>query len=473
MTPIRTSVLLAALLAAALPLQAQEVLVPWDEAGRVEVIDQRLAQRLGVFVDEYPGFREARLFQAAEGSYVLEITTVQEGRTSRQRHPLSGEEAGALRSRVQEMLAARAPEEGIEHAGRNRLLGTTALMGTLFYGWAVPVALDVESASAFTALYMLIAGGSFFLPWSMTADQPVSWGMEQAASYGATRGIAHGLALHYLIFGEPPVGPERTYCDGWGCETYHDPHPDEGRHLRRAIGFAVLTSVTEGIAGYTWARRNGIDGGHAATVGLMGDAGLLGGLFTAMLIDTEDVRVVSGLVAGSSAAGLLGGLRYGRVTQHTMGDVGVMRTTAALGLQAAGSALAVADTDSPRAAGALLLAGGAAGLVFGHAAVKETNFTTAQSGLIGLAAAAGAFVGGGLGWMIEGDESDGRLISVLATAGAIGGFLPMYRRYAEEARTQPYITGRSFRTSLAPVVQPVPQPGGMALRTGLRLDVHF
>ncbi len=54
---------LAALLLWAGAARAQEVLVPLDERGRVEVVDAALAARLGLFADEYPGFREARLFR--------------------------------------------------------------------------------------------------------------------------------------------------------------------------------------------------------------------------------------------------------------------------------------------------------------------------------------------------------------------------------------------------------------------------
>lgn len=45
-----------------LPAAAQEVQVPLDEAGRVEVVDADLARRLDLFREQYPGFVEARLF---------------------------------------------------------------------------------------------------------------------------------------------------------------------------------------------------------------------------------------------------------------------------------------------------------------------------------------------------------------------------------------------------------------------------
>lgn len=51
---------------------AQEVRRAFDPEGRIETIDAELAEKLGLF-SEYEGFEEARLYQQADSTFVLEI----------------------------------------------------------------------------------------------------------------------------------------------------------------------------------------------------------------------------------------------------------------------------------------------------------------------------------------------------------------------------------------------------------------
>ncbi|MDP9349588.1 MAG: hypothetical protein M3P24_10705, partial [Gemmatimonadota bacterium] len=233
-------VVLTLLFAVAAPVSAQtgEVQVPFDPAGRIEVIDARLAARLGLFVDEYPGLREVRLFQAADSSFVLEVTTTRDGRTERRRVPLSAEEARALRARVAERLADRAPTAALNQEGRTELLAQTALLGFTFYGSLVPEMLGVEDGSTAVGLYLLTAGASFFGPYLLTQNQEVTQGMATLGGYGASRGILHGYLLHQLFAG------------GY----------DDSGDAASAVAF--LTGVAEGVGGYLWASRERLTGGE-------------------------------------------------------------------------------------------------------------------------------------------------------------------------------------------------------------------
>jgi len=462
-------------------LAAQEVQLPWDDAGRVEVLEHRLAQRLGLFTADHPGFQQARLFQLPDGSFLLELTLLREGRTMRQRIPLSRSDAEALRAEVQGLLAQRAPGAGVDHDGRMTLLFTTTAVGVGYYGWALPAALGVDSyhdAAAFTSLYMLVAGGSFFLPWMATAGQPVSWGMQQAATYGMTRGIAHGWALHALLFGPAPATgwPDHAYPPPGGDEWVYGPHPgvhdEREAHFRRGTAFSLAASVAEGVAGYAWARGRQIDGGHAAALGLGGDAGLLGGFFTGLLLRADE-RGHGALVTAGSAAGLVGGHLLGTRRQHTMGDVGLLYTTGTLGLQLAVTLMLLADSQDDAALGGLLLAGGATGLLVGGGLVRETNFTVSQSSLIGLGALAGGFAGLGLGALAGGEEAPARLMAALGMAGSVAGFIPLYARYAAEARHQPFMRGPEPALSLSPSLVPDLTGGEPVLRPSLTLRATF
>jgi len=99
--------LLATLALGAGGLRAQEVQVPVDEAGRIQVITAELARRLGLFA-EVEGFREARLFQLPDGTFLLEITSGRGNQLQRDRRPLSAADAAAFRS---DLTARASPPE--------------------------------------------------------------------------------------------------------------------------------------------------------------------------------------------------------------------------------------------------------------------------------------------------------------------------------------------------------------------------
>jgi hypothetical protein len=469
MPSLRTPLVLAALCVALLSpraLSAQEILVPWDAAGRLEVVEPRLAERLGLFVDDHPGFRGARLFELPDGSFVLEVTADDRGRTARHRLPLTAEEGRALRLRVQGLLAERAREAALDHDGRMTLLLSTTAAGIGYYGWAVPTALGLDAyhdLTAFNATYLLVAGGSFFLPWMVSAHHPISWGMQQGASYGMTRGIAHGWALNALLFGRPlPPSYEPAHPDDPPAMPYPGLAVDEERWFRYGTALSVAAGVSEGVAGYALARRAGLDGGQAATIGLGGDAGMLGGFFTALLLGA-DYRGGGALTLGGAAAGLAAGTLSARHRRHTMGDVSLLYTTGMMGLQAGVTAMILAESQDDAALGAALLVGGGAGLALGSQLVRSTNFTVAQASLVSLGALAGGFAGMGVAALAGGDDPSGQAMAALSLAGSIAGFVPMYRRYADEARHQPYMRGPAFGVRVAPTFlvegDGTPRPG--------------
>ena len=416
---------LAALLLCAGAARAQEFQVPLDERGRVTVVGAALASGLGLFVDEYPGFREARLFQAADSSYLLEITVVRGGRTGRQRVPLTAAEADELRRRVGGRVAERAPGAGVDQNGRYLLMGQATLLGLGFYGWALPVILDAEGTGA-GSLYLMTAGGSFFLPYAFTEGRPVSYGMANLSRYGATRGIAHGLLLNQLLFGSP----EGYRCEGDVC---FDDDSDE----RTQAAVALAASVAGGIGGYLWARNEDMTAGTANAIGTGGDFGLAGGLGIAYLAGTEDIgeRTTAAIALPAAAAGIAAAHRIARNRDYTWGDADVVYTAGAVGVLAGG---AVGDllTNEPKPAVAGALLGGAAGLVLGDRWVRGTDFTVGQGSLNRLGTIAGGLVGLGLGALVSVEDEDPTAAFAGAAAGATLGYLGTYNSLARAAREQ-------------------------------------
>ncbi|MET0397953.1 MAG: hypothetical protein ABW277_14160 [Longimicrobiaceae bacterium] len=431
MKRLRFAVWLAALLLWAGAARAQEVLVPLDERGRVEVVDAALAARLGLFADEYPGFREARLFQAADSSYVLEITLSRGGRMARQRVALSAAEAAELRRRVGGRVAERAPRAGLDQGGRDLLLLQTTLVGLGFYGWAVPVITGAEDAGALS-LSLITVGSSFFVPFALTEGQPVTYGMANLSRYGTTRGIAHGLLLHQLLAGDG----EGFRCEGDVC--YED-GPDE----RAQAATALVASVGEGVAGYLWARGEDMTAGRANAIGLGGDFGLAGGLGLAYLAGTEDVgeRATAAFALPAAAAGIYAGHRLSAGRDVTWGDADVVYTAGAVGVLA-GFAAADLLTLEERPLAAAGMLGGAAGLYLGGRHVRGADFTVGQASLNRLGAIAGGLVGLGAGSLVSVEDEDPTAALTGAAAGAALGYLGTLRSLAPAAREQRGESGR-------------------------------
>lgn len=407
------------------PAQAQqEFPVPMDREGRIEVVDARLAERLGIFTDRFAGFQEARLWlQVPDSTYILEVAAVREGRRLRERVPLSAIEADELRDDISRRIAIRAPATGVEREGRAALVGGATVLGLAFYGWAVPVMFDVDEATTATGLYMLTAGSAFFGPWMGTRNRSVTRGTAYLSNYGARRGILHGLLAHMLVTG----GDEAS-----------DPDSD----IRGEVASAMAFSVAEGLTGYAVARERGLDFGTTRTIGMAGDFGMLQGLGLALLTEPSD-QAGAGLVLAGAAAGLALGYPIARRRRYSAGDVTVVSAAGYLG---AYTGLALVDmfepdindgSDGGRWYAAGGMAGTVAGLLVGDRLVRPTEFSEGQGWLIALGTVAGGAVGLGGAYLLVGDtedSGDSRVYLAASSVGAMAGYGITFRSLAPDAQ---------------------------------------
>lgn len=400
---------------------AQEVQIPFDTAGRLEVVDRDRAERLSLFVDEFPGFVEARLFQAGD-SIRLEILSRRDGATVRTTRDLSAVELADLRQRFS--LPARDADAAPSANARTALLATSTLLGLTVYGPALPIAFDVDSRESSTALYMATASASFFVPWLLTKD--VTPGMAQAAFYGSTRGFGHGAALHYLIAG----GGDDSGC---GLEDF-----DDCDDVRNTLASGVLGGVVEAVAGYRWARSTGMTGGEANAISLGGDWGLLSAMGLAVVTgiadddpesDTDDRTTIAMGLLGS-AGGLALGHAVGERRDFTYGDVEVISTSGWLGTYL-GWAIAEKADAGRKGLTASAVAGGTLGIVLADRLVAETDFTYGQSALVRLGAFAGGLLGYGTGVLLDSEGSE--TTALTSGIGALAGFLATHAAVSRSA----------------------------------------
>jgi hypothetical protein len=425
------------------PATAQEIQVPLDLEGRVDRVDATLARQLGIFVDRFPDLQEVRLFvQLPDSSFVLEITRQQAGQLLRQRESLTAPQVAALRADVSARLAERALSV-VDRDGRLELIAASSVVGLGFNGWAVPEVLDVDQTRTAVALYMLTSAASIVVPWIATRNAPVSEAMASLYFYGASRGILHGIAAEWLLFGEDAQDP------------FEGPRVDRGR---RRLGLGLAASALEGIGGYAWARNQRMNQGETSSIANGGDFGMLAGLALAAFIDASDEvdenRLVSGLVLAGAAGGMPLGLHMARRRGYSHGDAHAMRASGALGiftgLMAVDWTSPSSDAVRPWAAAAML--GGIGGLAVGDWLAQPRNLTSTQGRLVQLATIAGGALGLGTAYLVGSDNGgdDATRYLSLGTLGGAAGFALGYRAVAGDAPRATGSRSNNLRFDLLP-----------------------
>ena len=393
-------------------LAAQEVAieerVALDLEGRVLRVDDELARALGLFGD-LAGVTEILLFRSGDG-YILEVTRRRDGRMTRERRPLTESQVAALRAEISRRLALDVAAT-VDRSGRYLLLGTSTAAGLGFYGWAIPQALNIDDTKGQIALYMLVASASFFGPWLWSADRPVSMGMANAAFWGASRGIVHGVAVAEL------TGGDRTTL-------------------------AMTGSLLEGVGALSWAKAVGADAGQAHTVGIASDFGALGMLALGATLGGSDWEddAYWGLALGGAALGFGGGIAVDRARDYSWGDGEILR---AAGLLGGLTGITIADltgSEEEQLFAGLALGGGAAGVVLGDRLVRGRRTPAGHGLLVDLGSVAGGLLGLGVAVLltdVDGDDATPHLS--LATAGAWAGFLATFASLP--ARASPFREG--------------------------------
>lgn len=418
-------------LALTAPALAAEVQVAFDPAGRIQRVDEPLARRIGLFVDQHPGFQEARLFAVDDTTFVLEISVAQGGQFSREREVLTREQADALRADVTSRVAALPPEkERVEQGGRATLVTSWTLLGLGFYGWAFPYSFDIEDGSAALGSYMLVSGASFFGPLLLTRGQPVNWGPTNMSLYGTTRGILHGWLISEMA------------------------KPDEGYQNdgKTAIALAMGASVVEGIAGYAIAQSRGMSAGDVATLEVGGDYGMLWGYLASDLAgytaeDKNQDQATATLTLATGIAGMFAGGMLAGHRAYSFGDIMVMRGGSYVGILVGTACADVGDPAESEPYSAGILLGSLAGLAVGDRLVDGREFTVGEGTLVQLGGLAGGLTGLGLVALTRTDDSSPYWFGT--ALGSAAGYAVTYRGLAGKA-TARASKSTSWQFQLAP-----------------------
>lgn len=387
----------------------QEVQIPFDTDGRHMTLTQQLESRLNLF-PEYTGFREARMFQTGDDTYYVEITHLSEGRIIRDRIALTRLEMIEIRQKVDGILVSQQRTQRLNQEGRGRFLRTTTSLGALYYGWAIPLALDFNAQST-VGFYMFGTGLSFYIPFLATRDADVSLAMADLSAYGGTRGIVHGHALYSLL----SSSTDRS---------------NNGLLLGTAF------SVTELALGYHYAKKENLSRGRAGAIGLGGDYGLFSGFMLGSAIFQSSNAEMGGLLLGSALGTVFMATRT-RQEHLSTGDVQVMKSAGTIaGLGAYTAAYWLGDRNG-RISSIATVIGAGAGLYRANRLLHDYDFMESQGSIIWLSTLGGLAMGSGLAYTFTGlpdNRTENSVYLGLSTLGAITGFTIMYRYFQSEAR---------------------------------------
>jgi hypothetical protein len=422
---MKKSIILGMLLLFSSLAGAQEVQVPFDLEGKVTFLNRELEQKLALF-PEYETFQMARIFQLPDSSYVLEIYYQPQQTLLKNRLPLSTQALENLRATVAEKFCAQPGPALLDQEGRTKFLVGTMTLSLGYYGWAVPMALDVDDGKLALALYMLTSGNGFYLPYSWTAKNQVTDAAATLSLYCASRGILHGWMLTNLLVDNPSV--------------------------QGVVFTGIIASIAEGTAGFRWADLTQMSAGTAETIGTCGDFGIglgFGMAHLAGFFDVENGRGIAGSILLGSGLGLWSGKMLAQRQNYTRGDASVLSAAGLLGAYLPLTFVDVFKPDNGKAYTTAMILGGIAGLGIGNALVRGRDFSTSQGNYIRLSEYAGGLLGLGLAYLVSSDENDNSTLYLASGAvGATAGFWLMYRANARTALISP--KGISMNLQIVP-----------------------
>ncbi|HHE54473.1 MAG TPA: hypothetical protein ENL21_01735 [Caldithrix abyssi] len=387
---------------------AQEKQIPLLPEKNIVTVKPEINQQFNLF-PEYERLVSVRLFKSSDSSYVLQILFEKNNSHYQIRKPLTPASLAELRKQLLEKMRPR--QMALDQQGRTKLLIASTTLSLGYYGWVLPIALEVNSGKLAVALYMFSGSSGFFIPYLLTKDRPVSNAAFHLANYGATRGIVHGMFLP-LVFDHHVKG-----------ET--------------VLLSSVATSVLEGVAGYTVATNYQLPLSTAETISVGGDFGaLLGMNFAVTAGFFDDASGGSASILAGSALGLAGGWYLTTRQHYSRGDARVLESTALLGAYLPLAIVDLTNSKDSKTFAAASMAGTLLGLGYGHYLLKDKDFAYNHGLFIELSEIAAGFLAAGFAYLLTPEDS-GNLHKIVLTSSAVGatiGFSLMYNNFVNKAK---------------------------------------
>lgn len=403
--------------------QARERPVPFDRAGRVNVMTPPLAARYGLTPPLWPvtgDYLDGRLY-AVEDSIATYILVVRRPRDVMERFaitPQARDELAAAIESASERLTARAGGDTvptmISEPVRGAFVLNQSLLGLILFA-PYTAALTNDPALG-TASYLFVAGGTFFVASTIAKRTPISRAQNHLSWHSARRGSA-AATLALLSLAGDDVGEQAYYAALLAGGIAGD-----------VIGFKIAKPMTDAEAHGT---SHGSTVTALMTTGLLGTAGMFG--------NETSARIGAAIIIGGGAMGYPLGLRYVRRAPYvvTAGDVGTLVTSGLLGVAGALTFLVDFDDISDNLLFGSLTTGYALGVLAGDRwLVRPFDHTEGEARLLMLGTAAGSLMG--LTLPVLAQSSSATVFMAATTLGGIlGAIATEYMVAPRRAETRP------------------------------------
>lgn len=371
-------------------LYAQEVQISFCNGSLT--IDSNSAKKISILKD-IEGFIDASLFELNDTSKILEVRYAKDGAIYRRKLSVTNIDLNVICEELRAQSSdTKLDEVDFGKMGRKRLVSSSMLTSLGYYGWAIPLALNADSEEAYTASYMIIGSAGFFIPFMATRNKEVSLGMAKGYRSGSLLGIAHGWALSGVLMGDN-IEPNFTF------------------------GISTLTSIGEGLLGYSIAKRNDWSYNRVSCISLGGYWGLGEGLALSYVLNFNDIRLTALTTMGVSGLGMYGGYIAGEKYNLSTGGLTVINTLGLLGAYIPIGIISVTDMDLSRGVAAIITASSLIGLGYGINHVNGINYSRQQGNMVGLGTLAGGLAGAGIAALTNSESV------IIPTIGALCGFV--------------------------------------------------
>lgn len=291
-----------------------------------------------------------------------------------------------------------------EGDGRWALIGVSTSMGLGYYGWTIPSAFNMGFTAQATGVYMLTGAASFFIPFALTLNSPVTWGQTNLFYGGATHGPAH--ASLFLLLTNVQLSSFQQFA------------------MANLVGGAV-----EIAGGLAWATLTGMTAGTAHAIIVTSDVGAGVGFALAAIVGASTTLTNAQLPAGLALVGAAGGAYAGSVLgpmlHLTWGDAELLWLSTLVGAFVPIPFVSWANPQDIRPYAVLALLGAAGGATVGWLGLQGLHLELGQSLLIDLGTLAGGLVGLGTS-LILGATTEPRIALTASMIGLCGGYAVSY-----------------------------------------------
>ena len=237
--------------------------------------------------------------------------------------------------------------------------------------------------------------------------------------------MGHGLLLYQLF------GLDKTITDGYPPYQY----TYESTNEQALWGLMALTSIVEAYAGYSIAQNNDFSAGKSDLMvnTSVACSGILPGL--AYLAGVEDEKPLVGSIILGTFSGYILGNYISNTQNYSRGDAMCFSNSWFLGAAVPASILIAAKSKEPKLYVGTAIIGAGIGMLIGNSIIKGKDFSTSQGVYMSLGSFGGAFVAGGIAFLLMSNNSDNwEVIPPLITLGAIGGFALTYLAFADDQK---------------------------------------